>query len=136
MAETVNNNNKQFEPVQKGGISPLDAIERVPEAPHKVFFTVTDLPLDVNLTLGGGFRRDLVQKVNYCRHYKDKAELLKAHLEMALERVNTALEELSVPKEVEVKVDRIVEMNDDITAKYKAELAKLQALIDAQEGGV
>lgn len=134
MAETTN---KQFEPVQKGSISPLDAIEVVPEQPHKPFFTVTDFPQDVDLVLGGGFRRDLVQKVNYCRHYKNKSELLKAHLEIALAKVNQALEDIAnKPVETTQPVTVIVELNSDIKAKYERELAELQAKLDSIEGGV
>lgn len=133
MAETNQTNNGLFEPKIKANIE-LKEVFVVPEAPHKVFFSVTDLPLDVDLTLGGGFRRDLVGKVNYCRHYKDKTELLKAHLEIALEKVNLALEDLNKTVEVVEKVDRIVETNEDIQAKYKAEIARLEALLT--EGGV
>ena len=126
--EQTTNQQASFEPVIKG--NNLPEVETVAELPVKRHLGVTDLPLDRTEVLGGYFKRDLVNKVNYCRHYKYKTELLKETLLVIVAKLDEALEALENKVEKPEPVTVMVETLEDLRRR---QLKELEEAIKASE---
>lgn len=77
--------------VKLNGACKSKAEECLPQEFKRNHLEVLDLPTDEKGVLNGGFRRDLVNKVNYCRHDVTKVKLLKETLLVAIKRLDEKL---------------------------------------------